>query len=110
MVPPSPSISSMPASVSSAAHALALDVAAEQRVEHGGAAQADEPERLAGGGRAEGLVLVERELHVRHRLGQVIEQHDAVPRSGPGDEDVIGHPLILADRAGAPHACDRMWA
>ena len=61
------------------AHAFALDVAADQRVQHRRAAEADEPERLAGGGRAERLVLVERELHVRHRLGQVVEQHEPPP-------------------------------
>ena len=90
-MPPAPARTVTPAAFEQAAHALAVDVTAEERVQHDGPAEAGESERLAGRGAADGLVLVERELHVRHRLGQAVEVDDAVPRGGARDEDVVGH-------------------
>lgn len=87
-----------------APHALTLDVAAEERVQGYGAAEAREAERLARRGAADRLPVAEGELHVRHGLRQAVELDDAVPRRGPGDEDVIGHPFILAGRGRQPPA------
>ncbi|GAA4368748.1 hypothetical protein GCM10023152_06500 [Agromyces bauzanensis] len=45
------------------------------------------------------LPIAECELHVRHGLRQPVEFDDVVPGGGSGDEDVIGHPIILSPAA-----------
>ena len=78
------------------ANALAGVVATEEGVQHRAAPEPRQAERLARGGAADRLPVAERELHVRHGLGQAVELDDAIPGGWSGDEDVVGHPFILA--------------
>jgi hypothetical protein len=105
-----------PAAASAAETVPPRFVAADQRVQGHVHAQISEVKDLARRRAAEGVNVLERELHVRHGLGKAVEDDEVVPGGGAADAGGERHlrrcetlHRVVLRPAGAPSHSDAQF-